>query len=275
LTKDRIDRRFAALKAENRAGFVSYVMAGDPDAATALAILKGLPAAGADLIELGFPFSDPMAEGPTIQRASQRALAQKMTLNGTLDLVRAFRQGDADTPLILMGYLNPLMNKGFEAFARDAAEAGVDGLIVVDCPPEEADPLADALEAVGISLIRLAAPTTDDARLPAVVRRTSGFLYYVSVAGVTGVKSAEAGDVAPAVARLRKASGLPVAVGFGIRTPAQAAAVARVADAAVVGSALVDEIESAAKVNENVTEKVLLKASELAKAVRSARLELA
>ncbi len=275
MTKDRIDRRFAALKAENRAGFVSYVMAGDPDAATALSILKGLPAAGADLIELGFPFSDPMAEGPTIQRASQRALAQKMTLNGTLDLVRAFREGDQDTPLILMGYLNPLVNKGFDVFAREAAEAGVDGLIVVDCPPEEADPLADALEANGVSLIRLAAPTTDDARLPAVVRRTSGFLYYVSVAGVTGVKSADAGDVAPAVVRLRAASGLPVAVGFGIRTPAQAAAVARVADAAVVGSALVDEIESAAKVNENVTEKVLLKASELAKAVRSARLELA
>lgn len=275
MTKDRIDRRFAALKAENRAGFVSYVMAGDPDAATALAILEGLPAAGADLIELGFPFSDPMAEGPTIQRASQRALAQKMTLNGTLDLVRAFRQGDQDTPLILMGYLNPLVNKGFETFAREAAQAGVDGLIVVDCPPEEADPLADALEAHGVSLIRLATPTTDDARLPAVVRRTSGFLYYVSVAGVTGVKSADAGDVAPAVARLRAASGLPVAVGFGIRTPEQAAAVARIADAAVVGSALVDEIESAAKLNENVTEKVLLKASELAKAVRSARLEMA
>ncbi|MDR7118640.1 tryptophan synthase subunit alpha [Caulobacter sp. BE254] len=275
MTKDRIDRRFAALKAENRAGFVSYVMAGDPDAATALAILEGLPAAGADIIELGFPFSDPMAEGPTIQRASQRALAQKMTLNGTLDLVRAFRQGDDDTPLILMGYLNPLLNKGFETFAREAAQAGVDGLIVVDCPPEEADPLADALEAHGVSLIRLAAPTTDDARLPAVVRRTSGFLYYVSVAGVTGVKSADAGDVAPAVARLRAASGLPVAVGFGIRTAEQAAAVARIADAAVVGSALVDEIESAAKVNENVTEKVLLKASELAKAVRSARLEMA
>lgn len=275
MTKDRIDRRFASLKAQDRAGFVSYVMAGDPDAATALAILKGLPAAGADLIELGFPFSDPMAEGPTIQRASQRALAQKMTLNGTLDLVRAFRQDDQDTPLILMGYLNPLVNKGFEVFAREAAEAGVDGLIVVDCPPEEADPLADALEAHGVSLIRLAAPTTDDVRLPAVVRRTSGFLYYVSVAGVTGVKSADAGDVAPAVARLRAASGLPVAVGFGIRTPDQAAAVARIADAAVVGSALVDEIESAAKVNENVTEKVLLKASELAKAVRSARLEMA
>ncbi len=275
MTKDRIDRRFAALKAENRAGFVTYIMAGDPDAATTLSVLKGLPGAGADLIELGFPFSDPMAEGPTIQRAAQRGLKSGMTLQGTLDLVAAFRQGDADTPIILMGYLNPVLNRGFEAFAAAAAVAGVDGLIIVDCPPEEADPLSDALEAEGIALIRLAAPTTDDARLPMVVRRTSGFVYYVSVAGVTGVKSADAADVAPAVARLRKASGLPVAVGFGIRTPEQAAAVARVADAAVVGSALVDEIESAAKLNENVTEKVLLKASELAKAVRSARLEMA
>ncbi|KSB91044.1 tryptophan synthase subunit alpha [Caulobacter vibrioides] len=271
MTKDRIDRRFAALKAENRAGFVAYVMAGDPDAATALEILKGLPAAGADLIELGFPFSDPMAEGPTIQRASQRALAGKMTLNGTLDLARAFREGDQDTPLILMGYLNPLVNKGFEAFAKDAAAAGVDGLIVVDCPPEEADPLSDALEAEGISLIRLASPTTDEKRLPAVVRRTSGFVYYVSVAGVTGVKEADADAVAPAVERLRAAAQLPVAVGFGIRTAERAAEVARVADAAVVGSALVDEIESAGKLNENVTQKVLSKASELAKAVRSAR----
>ena len=271
MTKDHIDRRFAALKAEGRAAFVAYVMAGDPDAATALSIVKGLPAAGADIIELGFPFSDPVAEGPTIQRASQRALAQKMTLNGTLDIVRAFREGDQDTPIILMGYLNPLVNRGFETFAKQANDAGVDGLIVVDCPPEEADPLSDALEAEGLSLIRLASPTTDDKRLPAVVRRTSGFVYYVSVAGVTGVKEADADAVAPAVERIRKASGLPVAVGFGIRTAQRAAEVARVADAAVVGSALVDEIESAAKLNENVTEKVLLKASELAKAVRSAR----
>jgi len=271
VTKDRIDRRFAALKAENRAGFVTYVMAGDPDAATTLSVLKGLPGAGADLIELGFPFSDPMAEGPTIQRAAQRGLKSGMTLQGTLDLVAAFREGDQDTPVILMGYLNPVLNRGFESFAVAAAKAGVDGLIIVDCPPEEADPLSDALEAEQISLIRLAAPTTDDARLPMVVRRTSGFLYYVSVAGVTGVKSADPADVALAVARLRAASGLPVAVGFGIRTPDQAAAVARVADAAVVGSALVDEIESAARLNENVTEKVLSKASELAKAVRSAR----
>ncbi len=271
MTKDRIDRRFAALKAEGRAAFVAYVMAGDPDAATALEIVKGLPGAGADLIELGYPFSDPMAEGPTIQRASQRALAQKMTLNGTLDIVRAFREGDQDTPIILMGYLNPLVNRGFETFAKQANEAGVDGLIVVDCPPEEADPLSDALEAEGLALIRLASPTTDDKRLPTVIRRTSGFVYYVSVAGVTGVKEADADAVAPAVERIRKASGLPVAVGFGIRTAERAAEVARVADAAVVGSALVDEIESAAKLNENVTEKVLLKASELAKAVRSAR----
>ena len=271
MTKDRIDRRFAALKAENRAGFVTYVMAGDPDAATTLSVLKGLPGAGADLIELGFPFSDPMAEGPTIQRAAQRGLRSGMTLQGTLDLVAAFREGDADTPIILMGYLNPVLNRGFESFAAAAARAGVDGLIIVDCPPEEADPLSDALEAEGVALIRLAAPTTDDARLPAVIRRTSGFVYYVSVAGVTGVKSADAGEVAVAVTRLRNASGLPVAVGFGIRTPDQAAAVARVADAAVVGSALVDEIESAAQLNENVTEKVLLKASQLAKAVRSAR----
>ncbi|NQE62501.1 tryptophan synthase subunit alpha [Caulobacter sp. RHG1] len=271
MTKDRIDRRFAALKAEGRAAFVAYVMAGDPDAATALEIVKGLPAAGADIIELGFPFSDPVAEGPTIQRASQRALEQKMTLNGTLDIVRAFRESDQDTPIILMGYLNPLVNRGFETFAKQANDAGVDGLIVVDCPPEEADPLSDALEAEGLSLIRLATPTTDDARLPAVIRRTSGFVYYVSVAGVTGVKEADADAVAPAVERIRKASGLPVAVGFGIRTAERAAAVARVSDAAVVGSALIDEIEAATKLNENVTEKVLLKASELAKAVRSAR----
>ncbi|MBC7669980.1 tryptophan synthase subunit alpha [Caulobacter sp. DWR2-3-1b2] len=275
MTNDRIDRRFAALKAENRAGFVTYIMAGDPDAATTLSVLKGLPGAGADLIELGFPFSDPMAEGPTIQRAAQRGLRSGMTLQGTLDLVAAFRQGDNDTPIILMGYLNPVLNRGFEAFAAAAATAGVDGLIIVDCPPEEADPLSDALEAEGIALIRLAAPTTDDKRLPMVIRRTSGFVYYVSVAGVTGVKSADPANVALAVTRLRNASGLPVAVGFGIRTPEQAAAVARVADAAVVGSALVDEIEAAAQLNENVTEKVLLKASELAKAVRSARLEMA
>ena len=271
MSKARIDARFAALKAEGRAAFVGYVMAGDPDAAVALSILKGLPAAGADLIELGFPFSDPMAEGPPIQRAAQRALAGGMTLKGALDLVRGFRAGDQTTPLILMGYMNPLVTWGVGAFARDAAEAGVDGLIVVDCPPEEAGPLADALDAAGVSLIRLATPTTDDARLKVVVRRTSGFVYYVSVAGVTGVKEADAATVAPHVERVRKASGLPVAVGFGIKTPERASAIARVADAVVVGSALVDEVAEALKMNEDVTARVLSKVNSLSKAVRSAR----
>ena len=271
MSKARIDARFAALKAEGRAAFVGYVMAGDPDAAVALSILKGLPAAGADLIELGFPFSDPMAEGPPIQRAAQRALAGGMTLKGALDLVRGFRAGDQTTPLILMGYMNPLVTWGVGTFARDAAEAGVDGLIVVDCPPEEAGPLADALDAAGVSLIRLATPTTDDARLKVVVRRTSGFVYYVSVAGVTGVKEADAATVAPHVERVRKASGLPVAVGFGIKTPQRASAIARVADAVVVGSALVDEVAEALKMNEDVTARVLSKVNSLSKAVRSAR----
>ena len=271
MTTARIDARFAALKAEGRAAFVAYVMAGDPDAATAAKILAGLPAAGADIIELGFPFSDPMAEGPPIQRAAQRALAKGMTLKGVLEQVRVFRLADQTTPIILMGYTNPLVTWGYEAFARDAADAGVDGLIVVDTPPEEAETLADALDAAGVSLIRLATPTSDDARLATIVRRTSGFVYYVSVAGVTGVKSADAAVVAPHVARVRKASGLPVAVGFGIRTPEMAAAIARVADAAVVGSALVDEIAEAVDMNEDVTGRVLLKVTSLAKAVRGAR----
>lgn len=271
MTKARIDARFAALKAEGRAAFVPYVMAGDPDAATALAILKGLPAAGADLIEVGFPFSDPMAEGPPIQRAAQRALAKGMTLKGTLDLIRAFRDGDQETPVILMGYMNPLVSWGFEAFARDAAAAGADGMIVVDCPPEEADPLADALEANGMALIFLTTPTTDDKRLPTVIRRASGFVYYVSVAGVTGVKEADAQAVAPNVERIRKASGLPVAVGFGIKTPERASAIAQVADAVVVGSALVDEVAEAVDLNEDVTTRVLSKVESLAKAVQVAR----
>jgi tryptophan synthase alpha chain len=271
LTKARIDARFAALKAEGRAAFVPYVMAGDPNAATALAILKGLPQAGADLIEVGFPFSDPMAEGPPIQRAAQRALAKGMTLRSTLELIRAFRDGDQATPVILMGYLNPLVTWGFAAFARDAAAAGVDGMIVVDCPPEEADPLADALEANGMALIFLTTPTTDDKRLPTVIRRASGFVYYVSVAGVTGVKEADAATVAPHVERVRRASGLPVAVGFGIKTPERASAIAQVADAVVVGSALVDEVAEAVDLNEDVTRRVLSKVDSLAKAVRFAR----
>jgi tryptophan synthase alpha chain len=267
----RIDARFAALKAEGRAAFVAYVMAGDPDAATAAKILAGLPGAGADIIELGFPFSDPMAEGPPIQRSAIRALEKGMTLKGVLELVQGFRAADQTTPIILMGYTNLLVTWGYEAFARDAAAAGVDGLIVVDLPPEEATPLADALDAVNVSLIRLATPTTDDARLPVVVKRTSGFVYYVSVAGVTGVKEADAATVAPHVIRVRKASGLPVAVGFGIKTPERAAAIAKVADAVVVGSALVDEVAEALQMNEDVTQRVLSKVNSLAKAVRSAR----
>jgi tryptophan synthase alpha chain len=271
LTVSRIEARFASLKAEGRAAFVAYVMAGDPDPATALDILRGLPAAGADLIELGFPFSDPMAEGPPIQRAAQRALKAGMTLKGVLALAAEFRRGDSGTPLILMGYLNPILTYGFERFAADAAASGIDGLIVVDCPPEEAGPLTDALDATGIALIRLTTPTTDDERLKVVAARTKGFVYYVSVAGVTGVKEADADAVRPAVARMRAATGLPVAVGFGIKTPERAAAIARVADAAVVGSALVDQIAAGLDANENVTARVLETAAGLAKAVRSAR----
>ncbi|MBW3655784.1 MAG: tryptophan synthase subunit alpha [Gemmatimonadetes bacterium] len=271
MTASRLDARFAHVRDQNRAAFVAYVMAGDPDPESAFEILQGLPAAGADIVELGFPFSDPMAEGPPIQRASLRALQAGTTLATTLELAGRFRSEDQHTPLILMGYLNPILTYGFERFASDAAAAGVDGLIVVDCPPEEADELADALDAEGLALIRLAAPTTDDARLLTVVRRTSGFLYYVSVAGVTGVKEADAAAVAPAVARLRAASGLPVAVGFGVRTPERAAEVARVADAVVVGSALVEEIAAAKAANEPPAPRVLDKARHLAQAVRSAR----
>lgn len=271
MTVSRIDARFAKLKAEGRAAFVPYIMAGDPDADTALTILKGLPGAGADLIEVGFPFSDPMAEGPPIQRAALRALAAGTTLDTVLDTIRRFREGDAETPVILMGYMNIVLHRGLETFAQDAAAAGVDGLIVVDCPPEESGPLADALDGAQVALIRLATPTTDDARLKVVAARTSGFVYYVSVAGVTGVKEADAAAVAPNVERVRAASGLPVAVGFGIRTPERAAAVARVADAVVVGSALCDDIADAIAQNRDAVAKVLESAGALAKSVRSAR----
>ena len=271
MTTARIDARFAALKAQGRAGFVAYVMAGDPMRDQALEILRGLPAAGADIIELGFPFSDPMAEGPPIQRAALRGLKAGLTLNGTLALARAFRDGDADTPLILMGYLNPVETHGYDAFARDAAAAGVDGVIVVDCPPEEAGPLSDALDAAQVSLIRLATPTSDDARLKIIAERTSGFVYYVSVAGVTGVKEADAGSVAPAVARVRAASSLPVAVGFGIKTPERAAEVARVADAVVAGSVLVDEVAAALSQNADPVRRVLDRVKTLGDAVRGAR----
>ena len=271
MTTARIDARFAALKAAGRAGFVAYVMAGDPTREQALEILRGLPAAGADIIELGFPFSDPMAEGPPIQRAALRGLKAGLTLKGTLDLARAFREGDADTPLILMGYLNPIETYGYRTFADDAAASGVDGVIVVDCPPEEAGPLSDALDSAQVSLIRLATPTSDDARLKIIAERTSGFVYYVSVAGVTGVKEAQAGSVAPAVERVRKASGLPVAVGFGVKTPERAAEIARVADAVVAGSVLVDEVAVALEANEPAPARVLSRVRALADAVRGAR----
>ena len=238
----RIERRLAALKAADRAAFVAYVMAGDPDAATALEVVRGLPGAGVDIIELGMPFTDPMADGPAIQAAGQRALGAGMSVAGTLALVRAFREGDGETPIVLMGYYNPIYSMGVEAFLAAAVEACVDGLIVVDLPPEEDDELCLPANAAGLNFIRLATPTTDAKRLPKVIENTSGFVYYVSITGITGAAAAEAADVAPEVARIKAASGLPVCVGFGVRTPESAAAVAGVADGVVVGSAIVERI---------------------------------
>jgi len=275
MSRERLEKRFAELKAEGRSAFVAYVMGGDPDAETALQILKGLPAAGADVIELGFAFSDPMADGPLIQRAAQRALKAGATLDGTLELVRRFREHDQTTPLILMGYLNPLLTHGLKRFAADAAAAGMDGIIVVDAPPEESQDLDDALAGCGLSRIWLATPTTDEARLKLVLKGASGFVYYVSVTGVTGVKEADASAVAPHVARIKAASSLPVAVGFGIKTPERASAVARVADGVVVGSALVEEIAQALERNETPAPKVLELARRLAQAVREARVNAA
>jgi tryptophan synthase alpha chain len=267
----RIDARFAKLKAEGKAAFVAYIMGGDPDLETSFDVLKGLPAAGADLIELGFPFSDPMAEGPTIQRAAERSLKAGTKIKDIFELVRRFREIDQDTPIILMGYMNPVEQRGYETWASQMAEAGADGVIVVDCPPEEAGGLTDALDGEDLALIRLATPTSDAKRLETLVRRTRGFIYYVSVAGVTGVKEADAAAIAAPVQRVRDAGGLPVAVGFGIRTPERAGAVARVADAAVVGSALVEEIKNSLPEKAMIPAKVLEKAEKLAHAVHSAR----
>ena len=238
----RIDDTFARLRAGGRRAFVTYVMAGDPDAATTAAILRGLPGAGADVIELGLPFTDPMADGPTIQLAGQRALAGGMTLAGTLELVRGFREGDDATPVVLMGYYNPIHARGVDRFLAEAAEAGVDGLIVVDLPPEEDAELCLPAQAAGLDFIRLATPTTDDARLPRVLGNTSGFVYYVSITGITGAGAPEAATVGPEVARIKAATDLPVIVGFGIRTPEAARDIAAVADGCVVGSAIVDRI---------------------------------
>ena len=271
MTTARIDATFAALKAQNRAAFIAYVMGGDPDLDTTFEILKGLPAAGADLIELGFPFSDPMAEGPTIQHAAERSLKNGTRIRDIFELVRRFREVDQTTPVILMGYSNPVEFIGPDAWAAAMADCGADGLIVVDLPPEEADPLTDALDSHDLALIRLATPTTDASRLKTLVRRTKGFIYYVSVAGVTGVKAADADAIAGEVAKVREAANLPVAVGFGIRTPELAAQIARIADAAVVGSALVDEIKKCLPNNNLASTKVLEKAAILAEAVHSAR----
>lgn len=238
----RIDDTFARLRAEGRRAFVSYVMAGDPDAATATEIVLGLPAAGVDIIELGLPFTDPMADGPTIQLAGQRALEGGMTLNGTLDIVRALRAVDDVTPVVLMGYYNPIYSRGVDRFLEQANEAGVDGLIIVDLPPEEDSELCIPAQAAGLNFIRLATPTTDAERLPKVLQNTSGFVYYVSITGITGSGSASAGKVGPEVARIKSSTDLPVIVGFGIKTPDAARDIAAVADGCVVGSAIVERI---------------------------------
>lgn len=266
----RINKRFADLKAENRAGLVTFVMAGDPDHDTAMRILNGLPGAGADLIELGMPFTDPMADGPAIQVAGLRALENGASLRKTLEMVREFRKSDPDTPIILMGYYNPVFIYGVEQFSLDAREAGVDGLIIVDIPPEEADELTEHTVPNDISLIRLATPTTDDKRLPTVLDGVSGFVYYVSFTGITGAASLDTEAVANAVARLKRHTGLPIAVGFGIKTPDQAAAVARCADAAVVGSALVQKVTDAETADQAV-DGVLDLVKQLADGVRNAR----
>ncbi len=239
----RLDRCFARLRAANRAAFVPFITAGDPDRETCAALLRQLPEAGADIIEVGMPFSDPMADGPAVQAASLRALRAGTTLSDVLKLVANHRGSDADTPIILMGYYNPIYAYGVARFLADATAAGVDGLIVVDLPPEHDDELCLPAIASGINFIRLASPTTDDARLPRVLENASGFVYYVSITGITGTKSADSGQVAEAIARLRRHTDLPIAVGFGIRNAEQAAAIARSADAAVIGSAIVTTIQ--------------------------------
>ncbi|WP_282286078.1 tryptophan synthase subunit alpha [Pseudomonas sp. PS02302] len=266
----RLETRFAALKAEGRAALVTYTTAGDPDYDTALAILKGLPAAGADVIELGMPFTDPMADGPAIQAAALRALQAGQNLAKTLAMVRDFRRGEGETPLVLMGYYNPIHRYGVERFLAEAAEAGVDGLIVVDLPPEHDAELALPAQAAGIDFIRLTTPTTDDARLPRVLNTSSGFVYYVSVAGVTGAGSATTEHVEAAVARLRRFTDLPLAVGFGIRTPEQARVIARIADGVVVGSAFVDQIAKAESTGAAI-DGVLGLCKQLSDSVRTAR----
>ncbi len=266
----RLQSRFAELKQQNRAALVTFVTAGDPDYATSLSILKGLPAVGADVIELGMPFTDPMADGPAIQLANIRALGGHQDMVKTLQMVREFRAGNSDTPLVLMGYFNPIHHYGVPRFIEEAKAAGVDGLIVVDLPPEHNEDLCDPAQAAGLDFIRLTTPTTDDARLPTVLNGSSGFVYYVSVAGVTGAGAATLEHVEQAVARLRRHTDLPISIGFGIRTPEHAATIARLADGVVVGSALIDQIANAASPQQAI-DGVLGLCRELAEGVRDAR----
>jgi tryptophan synthase alpha chain len=271
----RIEKRFAALKAEGRAALVTFTMSGDPDTATSLAIIKALPKAGADLIEIGMPFTDPMADGPAIQAAGVRALAAGQTLTKTIAMVRDFRKDDDDTPIVLMGYYNPIYIYGVDRFLADAKAAGVDGLIVVDLPPEEDDELCIPALKAGLNFIRLATPTTDDKRLPAVLNNTSGFVYYVSITGITGSAAPDAAKVATAVARIKRHSQLPVAVGFGVRTAEQARAIAQGADGVVVGSALVDvlcrSLDKDGKATANTVKAVADLVADLAQGVRGAK----
>lgn len=267
----RLQQRFSALKQANRAALVTFVTGGDPDYATSLAILKGLPEAGADVIELGMPFTDPMADGPAIQLANIRALNNKQTLAKTLQMAREFREGNSDTPLVLMGYFNPIHHYGVEKFICEAKAAGVDGLIVVDLPPEHNDDLCAPAQAAGIDFIRLTTPTTDDKRLPTVLNGSSGFVYYVSVAGVTGAGAATLEHVEEAHARLRRHTDLPLCIGFGIRTPEHAAQIAKRAEGVVVGSALVDQIANAES-SQQAIDGVLGLCQQLAEGVRNARL---
>jgi tryptophan synthase alpha chain len=270
----RIAKRFEDLKRANRAAFMPFITAGDPDLETSFKILEKLPAMGADLIELGIPFSDPMADGPSVQASSLRALEAGMTAVKVLELVRRFRKQDQTTPITLMGYYNPIHAYGTARFAKDAAQAGADGLITVDLPPEEDEVLRAPANAQSLDIVRLATPTTDDKRLPAVLDGASGFLYYVSIAGVTGTKSFTESDVRAAVARLKEKSGLPVAVGFGIKTPEQAGAIARFADGAAVGSAIVDLVKKNAATGgsrETLVSETLSFCQKLADAVHAAR----
>jgi tryptophan synthase alpha chain len=271
----RIEKRFAALKAEGRAGLVAYLTAGDPDLETSTRLLAGVAAAGADLIEIGMPFSDPMADGPLIQAAGLRALQNGMTLKKTLTLVKHLRARDPDTPYVLMGYYNPIYRYGAEAFAKDAAAAGVDGLIIVDLPPEEEAELAEPATKAGLDLVRLATPTSDEHRLPAIVKQASGFVYYVAIAGITGAASADANVVADAVARIKRHTDLPVCVGFGIKTPEAARAIAERADGSVVGTALVDALRGSLDAEGRATAKTVSAvadlAASLAQGVRGAR----